>query len=212
MTPPVRREPTVGRLVQAGSAGIQEPQFILALPANIQCGKETPMRKNSRFKKRLYTSAVALGLALGSVGVAAAVTGNTASDGPTDNGTEVQEPAYTGSVQAPADDGSLSEAEDATRLEGSATITADQAAAAAAVVVPGNVQQVELESENGSIVYSVDVVDKSGNETEVKVDAGDGTVLEQESGDEKTGEADNENEQHESENEGQNDAAEGQGD
>ncbi|GMQ98124.1 MAG: hypothetical protein BMS9Abin17_0630 [Acidimicrobiia bacterium] len=142
------------------------------------------MSKNSRFKKRLYAGAVALGLAVGSVGIAAAATSGSAdATAPADDATEVHEPAYTGSVQAPAEDGSLSDADEAKQLEPLATISAGEAATAATEAVPGDVGEVELENENGSVVYSVEVTDAAGAHTEVTVDAGDGSVLSQQADD-----------------------------
>jgi len=58
-----------------------------------------------------------------------------------------------------------------------AKITADQAMAAARAAYPGSrVQRVELENENGCLVYGVSL----SNGLEVKVDAGTGIVLHQE--------------------------------
>jgi len=142
------------------------------------------MSKDSRFKKRLYVSAVALGLAVGSVGIAAAATGGTGDSSSTgDDTSEVQEPVYAGSVQGPAEDESLSETDEATQLELLATITADDAAAAASAAVAGDVGKVELDNENGAVVYSVEITDSTGAETDVKVDAGDGTILDQQADD-----------------------------
>jgi hypothetical protein len=58
----------------------------------------------------------------------------------------------------------------------------DRAAAeeAALGAVPGEVKESELESENGSVVYEVEVVGKDGKLREVTVDAGSSRVLGQE--------------------------------
>jgi lipopolysaccharide export LptBFGC system permease protein LptF len=58
----------------------------------------------------------------------------------------------------------------------------DQAAAeeAALGAVPGEVKKTELENQNGSVVYEVEVVGKDGKLREVTVDAGNGRVLGQE--------------------------------
>jgi len=149
------------------------------------------MSDNPRFKKRLYASAVALGLAVGSVGIAAAATGGSPDSATSEDTTEVQEPTYTGSIQAPAEDESQSEADEAAQLAPLATISADDAAAAASAVVPGDVGKVELDNENGAVVYSVEITDTTGGETDIKVDAGDGTILNQQT-DDGDGEADNE--------------------
>ena len=64
-----------------------------------------------------------------------------------------------------------------TNLSPLAKITADQAMAAARAAYPGSrVQRVELENENGCLVYGVSL----SNGLEVKVDAGTGAVLHQE--------------------------------
>lgn len=160
------------------------------------------MKNESRFKKRLYTTVVALGLALGSVGVAAATSGSTPADE-----VDLQEPAYTGSVQTPAGDENVTEAEEAGQLEGLAAITADEAAAAAAKSVPGEVAGVELDNENGSVVYSVEITAADGSEIDVKVDAGNGDILNQQADDDgdEADELDNDDVQHENEHEGEND-------
>lgn len=167
------------------------------------------MSEDSRFRKRMFTSAVALGLVVGSVGVAVAATG-VASDSPPAIGeaTEAQEPVYTASIQAPVEDESLSEADEATQLEQLATISAQDAAAAAAAAVPGDVGKVELDNENGAVVYSVEITDTGGGETDVKVDAGDGTVLDQQAddgdeADDEAGVVDNDDVEDENEHGGQ---------
>ena len=97
-----------------------------------------------------------------------------------------QEPSFNGSVAAPpeteANDATENPGDDAAeakRLEELAII--DQAAAekAALGAVPGKVQQTELDNENGSVVYSVEIMGQDGKLREVVVDAGDGKVLAQ---------------------------------
>jgi len=141
------------------------------------------MTDDSRFRRRIYVSAVAVGLALGSVGIAAAATGESAADTAPEDANEVQEPIYTGSIQAPAEDESLSEADEAASLAPLATISADEAATAASSAVEGDVGKVELDNENGVVVYSVEITDASGSGTDVKVDAGDGNILDQQADD-----------------------------
>jgi len=176
------------------------------------------MSDKSRFKKRLYTSVVALGLAVGSVGIAVAASGGSSAPAtPAEDSTEIHEPAYTGSVQAPAEDETLTDAEETSQLEGLARITADEAASKASAAVPGDVAQVELDNENGTVVYSVEITDDTGGEIEVTVDAGDGTILDQQADDgeaeddeaDEADEADDDDTQHENEHEGQNDPDEG---
>ena len=110
-------------------------------------------------------------------------------------GQEENEPAINGSVVAPpeteTDDATEtpeSEAAEAEQLKGLAKI--DQAAAekAALDAVPGQVVETELENENGFVVYGVEVQSDDGTITDVKVDAGDGTVLAQEAEEDETDE------------------------
>lgn len=62
------------------------------------------------------------------------------------------------------------------RLQKLARITADQARGAALAKVPGQATGVKLENEDGNLVYGVTVKTTAG-EREVKVDAGNGKVL-----------------------------------
>jgi len=67
-----------------------------------------------------------------------------------------------------------------TDLSPLAKITADQAMVAARAAYPGSrVQRVELENDNGCLVYGVSL----SNGLEVKVDAGTAAVLQHEQGD-----------------------------
>ena len=174
----------------------------------------------SRVKKAGYSTVAGLGLFAGVAGIAAAATGGSSTSSPpaattaaTENATDVPEandipdtnesdaaneaPAYTGSVTAPEQNGA-SEADESTALEALATVTPDQASAAATAAVPGTVNKVELDNENGSVVYSVEIQTTSGT-VDVKVDAGNATVLAQEADDDggETGQGDHENRQDE---------------
>lgn len=87
---------------------------------------------------------------------------------------DVQEPSYTSSITAP--DNSMTEEDEAQELAKYATISQKTAEDAALNEVPGTLGEVELENENGNVVYSVEVQTSSGN-MDVKVDAGNGQVL-----------------------------------
>ena len=64
--------------------------------------------------------------------------------------------------------------DESTALAGQATISSDQAQAAALAANPGaTVVKVELDNENGTLVYSVEL----SNSSDVKVDAGNGAIL-----------------------------------
>ncbi|MFC3832910.1 MULTISPECIES: PepSY domain-containing protein [Deinococcus] len=102
-------------------------------------------------------------------------------------GTEANEaPAYTGSIQLPADKGGaeVPDAQEQAQLQALARITPDQAKQAALAAVPGTVTSVMLGDENGSLVYEVLI-----GKTDVKVDAGNGKVLHQEAADSESGES-----------------------
>jgi uncharacterized membrane protein YkoI len=66
-------------------------------------------------------------------------------------------------------------------LQKAAKITSQQASDAALKQVNGTVKKVELEDENGVVVYGVQIVDASGKSFDVKVDAATGTVAKAES-------------------------------
>src|SRR5205085_2028482 len=72
-----------------------------------------------------------------------------------------------------------SEADQSAALQSLAKISPDQARDAALGAVPGTADKVELDNENGNVVYSVQVTGANGAKTDVKVDAGTGSVLHQ---------------------------------
>ncbi|MCU1545244.1 MAG: propeptide PepSY amd peptidase [Homoserinimonas sp.] len=155
--------------------------------------------------KRTLTAGILIGgLALGGAGVAMASTGSPADPGganstASDSGTQEQEPSYVGSVSAPQDaeiedaetegaetegkDDEASEGDESKSLQSLATATPEQATASALAVVPGTAGAVELDNENGYVVYSVEVTAADGSSVDVKVDAGNGDVLAEEADD-----------------------------
>ena len=87
--------------------------------------------------------------------------------------TQVAAQTYAGSITV--DDTKyegLSEQEESKALVGLAEITADEAEQVAEAKVGGTASKVELGNENGTLIYEVEI----GNQ-EVKVDAGNGSVL-----------------------------------
>lgn len=147
-----------------------------------------------RSKQIIVGSAAAVGLALGVTALAGAAPSPTAKQ-------EAQDPNLNGSIQAPEDE-SASEADEAKALGDLAKVsTADAEKAALAAVPGGTVLGSALENDNGSVIYEVDMTDANGKSIEVKVDAGNGAVLAQESTDEAeaddTSEADEGPEAHE---------------
>lgn len=93
-----------------------------------------------------------------------------------------QEPKYDSSISVDeARYEGLSEAEEAKALAPLATITEDRAVEIAEAELGGTASEVELESENGALVYEVEV----GGQ-EAKVDAGNGDILHIENNDDDT--------------------------
>lgn len=120
-----------------------------------------------------------------------------------DTGPNEQVPSYTSSIHVDeAQYEGRSETDEAKALAGLATITPEQAKDAALAANPGaSVVKVELDNENGALVYSVEL--DSG--LDVKVDAGNATVLHVEQADANEGaevgaDTDNVQEQFESQN------------
>lgn len=138
-------------------------------------------------KQAAATGIIAATLAFGGAGIAMAASGDSAQ--PTSS-SDSEETRITGTVQAPpeetAPDGTeveMTDAEEAAALEGLATITPEEAEAAALAAVPGTASEVELDDEDGFVVYEIEVNAADGSVTEVLVDAGDGSVLAQEAED-----------------------------
>lgn len=143
-------------------------------------------------KPTIVGGALAGVLAIGGAGVAVAAANATAAPGgSSDTSTQEQEPSYTGSVPAPqegveAEDGTetvdngAAEADESAALESLATITPEEATTAALAAVPGTAGAAELDSENGYVVYSVPITRADGMTVEVKIDAGNASVLAQE--------------------------------
>lgn len=149
------------------------------------------MSITDRSKRLIAGGAAAVGLTFGVAALAGAATSpdQIAPSPPSAEADGDQDPMLNGSIQAP-DDESLSEANEAKSLEGLATISPADAEAAAAFAVPGGTaESVELGNENGSVAYEVEVTDASGQEIEVKVDAGNGDVLATENESDETDEA-----------------------
>ncbi|MBE3518972.1 MAG: PepSY domain-containing protein [Firmicutes bacterium] len=122
------------------------------------------------------------------VGQAAGVTQPaTQNAAPAQGQHEAQNPSYTASIRVPnpqdtaEDDNQDDEATESRSLQQLAKITPEQATASALKAVPGQVVKVSLDNENGNVVYSVEIKTSTGT-VDVKVDAGNGTVLAQDSG------------------------------
>ena len=130
--------------------------------------EEATMKKSSGLR---WLGSIALALLITAIGagkmaLAAAHPGHT---GNAAQNVQPQSPGYTASIKVPEP-----EPKDLSSL---AKIKADQAMAAAQAAIPGAaVKKVELDNENGCLVYSVDM----SNGMEVLVDAGNGVVLKKE--------------------------------
>ncbi|MDK2794277.1 MAG: hypothetical protein PWP75_906 [Caldanaerobacter sp.] len=180
-----------------------------------------PSTKNNervvRMSKKLISYMVAGAMALGLIGGATyqgiakaqtspstppAVTATKAATSNDQQNVEEQQPVYQGTIKVanPQDNGKGSEAvkdneaQESAQLSSLAKITPDEAKAAALKVVPGTVEKVSLDNENGYLVYSVEIKTNSGV-VDVKVDAGNGAVLAQDKG--------QDNEKHEKEKAGE---------
>lgn len=156
-------------------------------------------------KKLLVGALAATALSIGS---GAAIAAQQAPDTTGANGTngakqEQQDPSYKGSVKAPTDKAEneaaekKQEATESQKLQSLAKI--DQAAAekAALDAVPGTANAAELGNENGYVVWDVEVAGQGGEVTDVKVDAGNGQLLAQETGDNEGSEKSEANEANE---------------
>lgn len=150
-------------------------------------------------KRAIATGTLVTALALGGTGVAVATTGGAAT--PADSTSSEQDPSYVGTIPAPNDgttdeaegtegaeaaDDTAAEAAESTALEGLATVTPEEATAAALKAVPGTAASAQLENENGFVVYGIEVTAADGTVIDVKVDAGDGSVLAQDAADAET--------------------------
>lgn len=121
--------------------------------------------------KRILYGGGALGVLVGAYLLGSATLGQILAQSP---GPSPTAPAHV----AGQDHEEQSEAAEAQALQSQAKITPDQAKAAALAQFPGaSVQKVELDNENGTVVYSVQLTDSSGKGWDVKVDAGTGMVL-----------------------------------
>lgn len=120
-------------------------------------------------KKVLAGGALAAVLTIGTLGGGAAI----ASAG--------SEDVIGGSVQAPEQEFENDRAK--RELRSLAEITVPGAAQAAREARPGQVTEVEIEDEEGSVVYEVEVAGDDGAYYEMKVDAGNGDILKSETED-----------------------------
>ncbi len=84
-------------------------------------------------------------------------------------GVSAKQAKHAGSIQVKSDDEAA--------FAGMAKISLDSAVNAAMQAVPGKALKVELENENGHLVYGVEIAKADKQVVDVKVDAGNGKVL-----------------------------------
>jgi uncharacterized membrane protein YkoI len=133
------------------------------------------------------------------VGAGVAYASNSSSETITGDGDDADD-AYQGSISAPGQNESS--------LQKLANIDKAAAEQAALKAVPGTVHEAELEtSDNGYVVYDIELAGKDGNKHEVKVDAGNGEILHQDLEDE-ADESDEADEPDEADEVDENDAGE----
>lgn len=156
------------------------------------------MKRTITPKRAMYAALAAIGVTAGAAGIAAATTGtvpfkdNPAAVG-SEKGAEKDEAPLKTSVKDPQGDTEAeeSDAAEAARLAKLAKISPDQAKAAAIAAKQGTATKVELESDDGYVVYEVDITAADGS-YEVKVDPGNGKVVEIEKEDHDEGHDDHE--------------------
>ena len=57
-------------------------------------------------------------------------------------------------------------------------LSEEQAIEIALLEVPGEVQEIELEKEDGEMVYEIEILGADGQEFEIEIAAADGTIIE----------------------------------
>lgn len=137
-------------------------------------------------KTTTIAAAAVAGLALVGGGTAVAVAGPADTAGAVRDSLdrEDSDQPLAGTVQAPAEDDSLTDAQEDAALQALATVAPAQATDAATGAVAGSsAVSTQIEDEDGFVVYEVLVRTPDGALTEVVVDAGNGSVLAQEAED-----------------------------
>lgn len=153
--------------------------------AGAATGNSTPPAANSAPANQDCVDGLDAATGVECDGGPAANAANDANEAGEHEGTEGGEqsedlPAYTSSITVADTGHGQDDTTEAAALAKLATVTADQASQAALATVPGTLIKVELDNENGSVVYSVEIRTDRGV-VDVKVDAGNGKVLAQES-------------------------------
>lgn len=116
-------------------------------------------------KKTIAAAGLAGVLLAGAATTVAVAAGNNGEDG---------DSSITGTVEVPSG---------STPLADAATVNEADATKAALAAEPGTVDKIELDDEDGFVVWEIDVRKDDGSKIEMSVDAGDASILEQESDD-----------------------------
>jgi uncharacterized membrane protein YkoI len=132
--------------------------------------------------------ATLVGVGAGSYGIVAATEADDAPPAQTETDTdtddvEEQDPQLDGSIKFDEIEDESEADEDARLQELPDVISEADAAAAAVAKYPGDISESELGNENGSVVWEFEIVGADGSTVEVKVDAGNATVLDIETDD-----------------------------
>ncbi len=101
-----------------------------------------------------------------------------------DEGEKGQENSQEASDKEVNDDQEVNDNQDQVTLAKQAKITEAESKTIALKQVPGTVTDVELEDEDGTVVYGVEVQAKDGNKQDVKVNAQTGKIVKVDNGDE----------------------------
>ncbi|MEE8600268.1 PepSY domain-containing protein [Euzebya tangerina] len=139
-------------------------------------------------------------VSVGAVTSLAAVTGLAAFAGAQSPDASADTTIQAESVPAEAIESPENEADEAAEnaaLAEQASLSAADAEAAATAAVPGTAAPAELEDEDGTVAYEVEVTDDAGTVHEVIIDANTGDVLAQEVDDDDDGADDDEGEESE---------------
>ncbi|MBS4177841.1 PepSY domain-containing protein [Lederbergia citrea] len=90
-------------------------------------------------------------------------------------------------------DAEVSDEVEQAQLQKEAKITKEESISIAQGKIKGKATDVELEDENGVVVYGIEITDQQGQRHDVKIDAKTGKVLKVENGDDETNDDDGQN-------------------
>jgi uncharacterized membrane protein YkoI len=158
-------------LAQQGGTGATSPAAIVQAAPDLPEPGDTPDRSGAMDANERED-----GLTAGASSVQApnAPDDNERAEGAEAPGSEDEAEEESAASEAAED---KAERAESAKLASLAKIDRAQAEQAALAKVPGTATAAELGNENGNVVWEIDVKAKDGAQHEVKVDAGNGTVL-----------------------------------